>query len=558
MPSNNNRSPREARPRIPHVRGQSRVMPVEQALDLIRDGDRVFVSGVGYVQVPRFLTTALEARFLERGTPRGLQLVTQTMAGSAAGQFGRTGAGYGQDQFAHEGMITSYISSNLYPDWYPMLTGMILAEEVEAYLLPMGVMCHAVREAAGGRPGFLSKVGLWSYVDPRVEGPGVNAISTRELVRPIEIDGDEYLYYKAIPIDVALIRGSVADEEGNISLCDEPLKMSAKYAAMAAHNNGGVVIAQVKRVAKAGSLDPHLIDVPSILVDAVVIAEDQMQLEDIAEYIPALAGTYRQPVKTPEIPLDEEKVIGRRAALELFPGAVFNCGFRIPQQKLPQLSLEENFNDLVNFSMEHGVLGGENMGGILHWNPSAWLDSPQTFDFYDGGGLHLAFLSFGQIDAAGNINLTRMGDYISGPGGALDIGHAARTIVFCGTFRQGGLRVEAGGGRLSIVRDGLRTKFIPQVDQVTFSERERRRKGQQWIVITERAVFRKEPDAFLLTEIAPGIDLQRNVLDKADFPIAVAPDVKEMDPRIFMEEPLGIRDLLLRRLRAPAPVLAVP
>jgi propionate CoA-transferase len=512
------------------------------AAALVPDGASVYYSGVGAVQHPRALTTALRDRFLQTGSPRGLTFVSQCNAGMGAKDHA----------FAHEGLIAAFITSNLMNHTYPQLAELILSNQIEGYFLPMGVLIEMMRAAAGGRLGVFTDVGVGSFVDPRVQGPGLNNRSQRTLVEPMTLAGQDLLHYRPLPIDVAFLKGSIADAEGNISFEDEALKLTSKVVALATRNAGGRVIAQVREVVEAGALDPHKVELPSFLVDAVVVEPNQWQIEASVQLDPRLAGHRRGALEPlPAFPLDDEKVIVRRAAFELFPGAVVNCGYRIPQVLLPRLCAEEGVEGRVTFSIEQGALGGRNPGGILHWNPTAWMRSDEVFTLYHGGGLDRAFLGFAQSDAAGDINLTRIGDYLPGPGGAIDIAHRTPEVVFCGTFTTGNADIRVEDGRLTIAREGSVKKFVRKVDQVTFSNRERLRKGQRFTIVTERAVFDLVAGGLLLREIAPGISIERDILSLSDVPITVPAEVATMDARIFREGLMGLGGILDAAATAP-------
>jgi propionate CoA-transferase len=511
----------------------SRIMTAEQAVALIQDGDTLTVCGCGSIMVPEKTLIALEQRFIDSGHPRDLVVANPIVVGKEQGT--------GLEHFAAPGMVKKLVGST-YSLWEkPRLSERIVDGEVEAYVYPMGVLFQWLWAIGAGQPGVLTKVGLNTFVDPRLDGGRCNDMSRDPLVEQVTLGGEEYLYYKCFPIDVAIIRGTTADEDGNISMEHEPLFLDMLPMALAARASGGKVIAQVKRVTRRGSLHPKSVQVPGFLVDAVVVdkAQRQSELEDS----PSLTGEVRALLdEIPPLALDAEKVIARRGAQEMQPGDVVNLGFGVPAV-MPQVALEEGIFDQVVLTTEHGAIGGvpesRKIFGVHH-NPDALIRSLGMFAMYDGGGLDITYLGFAQLDRAGNVNVSKFGRTLPGCGGFIDITHNVKRIVFCATFTSGGLKTRVRDGRIEILQEGRHKKLVPQVEQVTFSAKNGHEKGQTVFYVTERAVFRLGPAGVELVEIAPGIDLERDILPHVGFELMVSPDLKEMDARLFQAAPLAL------------------
>ncbi len=506
---------------------------VDEAVSLIRNYDTVnLVASGGGFQDAEAVYEGLERRFLETGQPNNLTLVHVT------------GVGYGDEtgvgRLAHKGLIKRVVGGHWL--WSKVMSQLAMDEEIEAYNLPQGVMALLMREIAAGRPGLLTTVGLNTFIDPRLEGGRMNKRAHEPVVELVDFQGQEMLFYRSFPIDVCIVRGTTADEDGNISVEQEGLDLHLLPAAQATYNSGGVVIAQVKRLANKGSLNPRMVRVPAHMVNAVVLEPEQWQTAECV-YNPSLCGEVRVPLHSmPRLDFGIRKFIARRAALELRPGAVVNLGIGVPDG-VANIAAEEDIIDDFVFSIEMGVVGGVPAKGVIFgaaWNPECIMSMPSQFDFYHGGGLDMGFLGLGEADESGNVNVSKLGKRITGSGGFIDISQNAKAMVFCGTFTNGGTVLDIQDGRVVIVKDGTTTKFRKRVEQVTFSGEYATRKGQPVLYVTERAVFKLEDGQMVLTEIAPGIDVEKDVLGKMEFRPGIAADLKTMDLAIFQPEKLRV------------------
>jgi propionate CoA-transferase len=526
---------------------KGKVVSAADAVKLIRDGDTLATGGFVGIGFAEEIAIAIEQRFLAArdaegstvGHPRDLTLVY------AAGQ--GDGRERGLNHLAHEGLIRKIIGGH----WglVPKLQHLAVTNQIEAYNLPQGVITHLFRDIAAHRPGHITRVGLGTFVDPRNGGGKLNEKTTEDIVRLIDIDGDECLFYKTFPIHVGIIRATTGDPDGNLTMEKEALTLEAFAIAMAARNSGGIVIAQVERVAESGSLNPRQVKVPGIMVDCVVVAQSENHWQTFATpYNPAYSAEIRARAGTmPPMRDGARKIIARRAALELTPNSVVNLGIGMPEG-VAAIANEEKIADLITLTAEPGVIGGIPASGLdfgAAINTQAVVDQPYQFDFYDGGGLDVAFLGLAQADEAGSLNVSKFGPRLAGAGGFINISQSAKKVVFTGTFTCGTLEIACHGGALRILRDGEVRKFVNKVEHVTFSGEVARRSGKPVLYVTERCVFRLTSEGLELTEIAPGVDLERDILAKMDFRPLIPNQPKLMERRIFAHGPMNLREQML-------------
>ena len=518
--------------------GIKKVISAQEAIAIVHDDDVLATSGYGGNGTPDQLLVALEERYLETKSPENITLVF------AGGQ--GDGKEKGLNRIGHAGLLKRVIGGHY--GLIPRIEKLALDNDIEAYNIPEGVITHLYRDIAAGKPGTLSKVGLGTFVDPRIEGGRVNEITREEIVELVELNGGYSLFYRAFPINVAFIRGTTADPDGNVTMERESLILENLSMAIAAKNSGGYVICQVERIAQEGSLDSRQVKIPGIFVDCVVVAEPEHHMQTYGtQYNAAYSGEVRIPLQTLRpLALDHRKIIARRAALELAPNSVINLGIGLPDC-VGAIASEEKIEDLITLVVDPGVIGGVPMGGLdfgAAVNFHAVIDHGSQFDFIDGGGLDAAYLGMGEADRHGNVNASRFGRHLSGCGGFINISQNSQKVVFLSTFTSSGLDVEIVDGRERILQEGKVAKFVDHVSQITFSGEVASKDDREILYVTERCVFRLGESGLELTEVAPGIDIERDILEKLPF----APRVREpiqMDASIFRPEPMSLRDRFL-------------
>jgi propionate CoA-transferase len=518
---------------------KKKIVTAQEAVRLIRSGDTVATGGFVGVGFAEEIAVELEKRFLETGNPRDLTLVY------AAGQ--GDGNERGLNHLAHDGLLRRVVGGH----WglVPKLQKLAVEEAIEAYNLPQGCISHLYRDIAAHKPGTISEVGLGTFVDPRLGGGKINSVTTEDIVEVMTFNGKEYLFYKAFPINIAIIRGTTADPDGNITMEKEALTLESLSIATAARNSGGLVIVQVERVAERGTLNARLVKIPGVMTDCVVIARPEYHWQTFEEqYNPSFSCEVKVPMQSvPPMEMSARKVIARRAAFELIPNSVVNLGIGMPEG-VASVANEEKILDYVTLTAEPGVIGGLPAGGLnfgAAWNTEALIDQPYQFDFYDGGGLDVAFLGMAEADKDGNINVSKFGPKLAGAGGFINISQHAKKVVFVGTFTAGGLRVTASNGRLSIDNEGRAKKLVKEVEHRTFSGKHAAEKDRQVLYITERCVLTLTRNGLELTEIAPGVDLEKDILEQMEFRPIISDSLRTMDERIFRAEPIGLKDELL-------------
>ncbi len=509
-----------------------KIITPAQAANLIQDGWTICTSGFVGAGHPEALSVAVEERFLREAKPRNLTLLY------AAGQGDRETRGAGH--FGHEGLLKRVVGGH----WgaAPRLGALAVANKIEAYNWPQGVIAQLFRAIAGHKPGVISKIGLNTFIDPRHDGGKLSVRTTENMVELITLRGEDYLFYPSMPIHCALIRGTTADARGNISTEEEAFHNDILAIAQAAHNSGGIVIAQVKNIVEAHTLNPNAVRVPGILVDYVVQpdhAEHHWQTYG-EEYNPAYTGAVRAAEDDfDSVPLEVRRIIQRRAFFELLKlnNPVGNLGTGIPAG-VGEVAREEGHKNFT-LTIEAGPIGGTPSGNRLSFgastNPECIIDQAAQFDFYDGGGLDIAFLGMAETDVHGNVNVSKFGERIAGVGGFVNISQTARHVIFMGTFMTGGLAVKTGDGKLEIIHEGRKQKIVPRVEHLSFNGPYTTGQGVKVLYITERAVFALRNGQLTLVEIAPGMDLRRDILAHCARDVVVANELKLMDARIFRE-----------------------
>lgn len=509
-----------------------KIIGSENIMDYIKDGFTIYMTGITLGGFAEEAAIAIEKSFLATGHPRDLTVYYPSGIGNRATR--------GFAHLSHEGLLKRTVGGH-YKGCGPALAKLVKENKVEAYNFPQGIMTTLPRNIAARRPGIISKVGMGTYVDPRIDGGKLNQRTKEceDLVRIIELENQEWLYYKVPKFDAVLIRGSVADENGNISLYREGYFLEQLSVAQAARAYGGIVIAQVEHIVKAGTLHPKEVKVPGIMVDYVIVANAENHFQTGQTYFnPIYAGDIKVPLNAIKpMPLDERKVIARRADMELFPGAVINMGVGIPEVA-SAVAAEEKVSHLFHMTTEAGGVGG--VPADMHdfgccYNADAIIEMGHQFDFFNSGGIDVAILGLAQVDRFGNVNVSQVNGEPIGCGGFIDISQNSQKVVFVGTFTAGGLQVRIDDGKIKIVEEGKSKKFLADVEQITFSGKYAASIGQSVLFVTERAVFQLVPEGVELVEIAPGIDLEKDILRHMEFK-PIIKSVKPMNQDIFKAE----------------------
>lgn len=518
-----------------------KLMTAEEAVMLIKSEDTVAINGFGSLLFPEEVAEALGKRFLETGEPKNLSYI-------AGAGLGESTEGKLIDAISYEGMVRKVVCSH----FIKMVGLKTLAKDnkIEAYNLPYGAISHMFRAAAGRKPGVLTKLGLKTFVDPRNSRGALNDISKDTLAELMVIDGEEYLFYKAPKVDVAIIRGTTADINGNITFEKEAFYLDPFTTAMASKANGGKVIIQVERLSGTRA-NPRDVKIPGAIVDAIVVAPNQWQTM-IEQYNPAYTGDLVVPESQIPGMLDEitrlsvgggkkertllHKIIARRAAMELKENAVVNLGIGIPEL-VPAAAKELGMSAEMDLTIEAGLIGGTPSGGLSFGaviNPEMCQDTAYQFDLYDGGVLDMTFVGAMQVDQKGNVNVSKSGGNIIGVGGFVNLTQSAKKCVYCFPFSGGGNKMEVVDGKMHILQEGKYQKFCEKVDEISASGEYAVESGQEVLYVTERCVFGLTPEGLELREIAPGLDVEKDIISLMPFRPLVSKDLKVMDAKLFV------------------------
>jgi propionate CoA-transferase len=523
----------------------SKVISADDAAILIKDGATLGASALGLAGWPEEIAIAIEKRFLVCGHPTGLTFVHASGIGDWKAK--------GPEHFAHPGMISRWIAAHagLSPDMAKMITAGAFA----AWCLPQGVISQLWRDIAAHRPGLITKTGLKTFIDPRLEGGRLNSATTTDLVKVITFEGEEWLFFPGFKVDVAIIRGTTADENGNMDVADEGALLECLPLAQAAKNSGGIVIAEVAYLARNGTLPPKTVRVPGVLIDHVVVSGPDNHWQSAGtRFNPAFAGRISVPLdEVPALAFNERLIIARRAAMELTPGCTVNLGIGVPEG-VAAVAADEGAGGLLTLTTEAGTIGGIPAGGHdfgMSLNPEAFVEQQVQFDWYSGGGLDLAFLGAAQVDGDGNVNVSKFNGRFVGCGGFIDITQHAKRVVYCGAFTAGGLKVSVTDGKIAILTEGKARKYVKKVEQITFSGAYATKIKQPVLFITERAVFELQDGHLALIEVAPGIDIDKDILAHMDFKPLMPSAPKSMPIEIFQPKWGGLKAIITAKTSKP-------
>lgn len=504
-----------------------RTMTPAEAAALIGNGATLAISGGGYRAVPESMLKAIAARYAEARSPADLTVVAVAMLERTRGGVG--GEGTGLNRLAVEGLLRSLVSSSFSRAPDREINQLIRGNSMAAYNYPMGTIVQWLRAIGAGRPGLVTEVGLGTFVDPRVEGGRVNGAAAEPLNRMIELAGAEALFYPRFDVNVGLVKATAADERGNLYMDRQVYDHGSIDVAMAARASRGLVIAEVDRTISRGDLPARLARIPGAMVDVVVLSDEE-PWED--EQAPVLLGVSPVELPPPSTVIRPRDVIAATVVDTLPVGAVVNLGAGIPMYDVPEAARRAGRDDLY-FTVEQGPMGGWPQVGGVSRNPEAILGQLEVFDFYEGGGPDVSVLSFGEIDALGNVNVSRFANMMTGCGGFTNIAHGVRRLVFCGTLTTGGLDLQVESDGIRLVREGRIRRFVDRVEQITFNAAQALRKGHAIEVVTDRARFSVTGQGYVLQALAPGIDLQRDVLGQIPFPVQVGPEVAALPGRLY-------------------------
>jgi propionate CoA-transferase len=503
-----------------------KLVDADDAITAVSSNSTITISGLGNILCPEETLTVLEERYLVDGKPENLTVFTPIRVGNE---------GSGLEHLAHDGLLKRLVTGSFNTSTQPGISELVSKNEIEAYAFPMGVSFQLLEQQAGGSPGLLTKVGLDTYIDPRRKGAQYSPAATDDLVEVCEVDGEEYLFYRTFPIDVAILKGTTVDRQGNLTIEHEPNRLGLLEMALAACNSGGTVIAQVQRITECTHRNGRSVAVPSHLIDHIVVEPDQKQILGHNSVDEALTGRLNRSLRSTELsdiidlPL-RKRVILNRAFAEIQPGDLVNLGVGMPVY-LPALAKERGIFDDITFTTEHGNIGGtpnpREFGS--HYNFEAQLKSSDIFRLYQGGGLDVSFLGLAQIDGAGNVNNSNFAGMLRGPGGFIDITNQTDRVVFCGSLTAGGMSVSVTDGELAIESEGRHQKFVEKVEEVTLSAEVALDAGSTISIVTERGRFDLTRDGLRLVEIAPGIDLDADIREHVAFEFDVADQLTKYD-----------------------------